>query len=303
MNVTRVESRSVRAIAASLLATTLILIVALGSRAISLESGDSAGPSLELPPSLAEYLFLLVAPAALAGIVAFAFVLIPMLRPRKREDEELVSERPPVPWWIQAVTFTVVLAAITAPVVLAFWGSSGGRHTTTGSGSAPSSPPDASGAPVLPAGRPGAQAWSWTPVGVVTAGAAVLLVGMAAARRRGPSASAPERSAGAAFRRTVLDSIEDLRAEPDPRRAVVAAYARMEQDLSSNGLPRRAWEAPLEYLDRALLDLQVNPASISKLTTLFESAKFGHHPVDDAMKTEAIAALERIADSLSEREP
>ena len=37
----------------------------------------------------------------------------------------------------------------------------------------------------------------------------------------------------------VLDeTIDDLRAEADPRRAVIAAYARMERALAAYGLPR-----------------------------------------------------------------
>lgn len=294
------DSRPVRAIAASLLATALIVIVALGGRAVSLGPGDSASRSLRLPPSLAEYLFLLVAPVVVAGIVAFAFVLIPMFRRRKRDDEELVSEHPPVPWWVQALTIAIALAAIAVPVALAIWGSRGSEDGSAGSAPAPSASPVVPPAPALPVNEPTAPAWSWTPVAVVAASAGALLIGIVSARRRVPEVALPERSSAAALRRTVLDSIEDLREEPDPRRAVIAAYARMEQDLSSNGLPRRVWEAPLEYLDRALIELDVDPVSASRLTTLFESARFGHHPVDEGMKAEAIAALERIAGDLSE---
>ena len=47
------------------------------------------------------------------------------------------------------------------------------------------------------------------------------------------------------------DTLEDLRSETDPRRAVVAAYARMERVLAVHGLPRDRAEAPAEYLERA----------------------------------------------------
>src|SRR5207302_7340383 len=52
------------------------------------------------------------------------------------------------------------------------------------------------------------------------------------------------------------DTLDDLRAEADPRRAVIAAYARMERALAWFGLPRQVFEAPLEYLSRVLLDLR-----------------------------------------------
>src|SRR6185436_20256727 len=44
------------------------------------------------------------------------------------------------------------------------------------------------------------------------------------------------------------DALDDLRDEPDPRKAVIAAYARMERAFARFGLPREGSEAPLEYL-------------------------------------------------------
>jgi hypothetical protein len=300
------DSRPARAIAASLIALALILVVALGSRAVSLGPGEPAGRALRLPPSLTEYLFLLVAPVVLTGIVGFAVILAPAFRRRKREDEELMSPRPPQPWWAQALAIAAVLAAIAVPVALAVWGSSRSADGVSGSGAVPTVPTAPSAlpsAPSPPASEARPPAWSWTPVAVVAAAAGALLIGVAATRRRVSEGTTAERSAAALLRRTVLDSIDDLRAEPDPRRAVVAAYARMEQDLGSHGLPRRPWETPLEYLDRALVQLEVDPASASRLTALFERAKFDHHRVDGGMKAKAIAALLRVAGDLSEAEP
>jgi hypothetical protein len=54
-------------------------------------------------------------------------------------------------------------------------------------------------------------------------------------------------------------SLEDLRREPDPRRAIVAAYARMLAVLGRLGIGRRAAEAPLEYLRRVLCGVLVDP--------------------------------------------
>jgi hypothetical protein len=48
------------------------------------------------------------------------------------------------------------------------------------------------------------------------------------------------------------DTLEDLEADPDPRRAVIAAWARMERGLAAAGLPRRPAEAPFEYATRVL---------------------------------------------------
>jgi hypothetical protein len=94
------------------------------------------------------------------------------------------------------------------------------------------------------------------------------------------------------------DSIDDLRAEGDPRRAVIAAYARMETVLAAHGAPRRPADAPLEYLARVLGQLSVPAGAAVDLTSLFERAKFSPHPVDAGMKDEAIDALVSVRDEL-----
>jgi hypothetical protein len=94
------------------------------------------------------------------------------------------------------------------------------------------------------------------------------------------------------------ESLDDLRAEPDPRRAVIAAYARLERVLAAHRLPRRPAESPLEYLARMLDDLSVSPDAARRLTDLFERAKFSQHAVGTEMKEEAITALERVRDDL-----
>jgi Domain of unknown function (DUF4129) len=97
----------------------------------------------------------------------------------------------------------------------------------------------------------------------------------------------------------VLDeTLDDLRRERDPRRAVIAAYARMEQTLGAHGLPRKVFEAPLEYLARVLRELRVGAEAIFALTELFERAKFSPHEIDVGMKDEAIAALVSVRNDL-----
>jgi hypothetical protein len=97
---------------------------------------------------------------------------------------------------------------------------------------------------------------------------------------------------------TIGDAIDDLETEPDARRAVIAAYARMESVLARNGLRRRASETPTEYLRRILLGLTTRVEAVSRLTALFEQAKFSHHPIDGGMKQDAIDALRTIRDDL-----
>jgi hypothetical protein len=97
-------------------------------------------------------------------------------------------------------------------------------------------------------------------------------------------------------------TLDELRAETDPRRAVIAAYARMERLLGESGLPRRPFEAPLEYMSRVLVELGGGTRSVRALTRLFERARFSPHAIDAAMKDEAVAAVEALQADLERAE-
>jgi hypothetical protein len=95
------------------------------------------------------------------------------------------------------------------------------------------------------------------------------------------------------------ESIDDLRNDRDLRRAIVAAYARMEHALGRAGLLRHPAEAPFEYVERALTSLDTSSAAVHRLTTLFESAKFSKHEPEPGMRDEAIAALMAVRSELA----
>ncbi len=95
------------------------------------------------------------------------------------------------------------------------------------------------------------------------------------------------------------ETLGDLREETDPRRAVIAAYARMERVLARHGIPRRRFEAPYEYLARVLSDLTHGGRGAERLTALFERARFSTHDIDRSMKDEAVAAVEELQADLA----
>jgi hypothetical protein len=97
---------------------------------------------------------------------------------------------------------------------------------------------------------------------------------------------------------SIGDAIDDLEAEPDARRAVIAAYARMEGVLSRHGIPRRPSETAFEYLGRVLLELRAPADAVRRLTRAFERAKFSPHEIDTRLKRSAIDALLAIRDGL-----
>jgi hypothetical protein len=133
-----------------------------------------------------------------------------------------------------------------------------------------------------------------------TGGLLVVGVGIFAARRRRNALRtlAALEDAATALSAALDESVDDLRAERDPRRAVIAAYARMERTLEGHGFPRFRAEAPLEYLARVLRELRVRSAAVLALTELFERAKFSQHEIDADMKDEAIGALIAVRDDV-----
>jgi Domain of unknown function (DUF4129) len=142
--------------------------------------------------------------------------------------------------------------------------------------------------------------FTWIPLLVI--GALVVIgvaVAMLVARRRQPLSYEEiiARELAIAFD----DSLDALRAEPDPRKAVIAAYARLERVLAAHKLERLEAETPNEYLARILEDLDVDRRSVRRLTDLFTEAKFSSHAVDAAMKDDAIEALTTVRDELRAR--
>jgi Domain of unknown function (DUF4129) len=95
------------------------------------------------------------------------------------------------------------------------------------------------------------------------------------------------------------DTLDDLRAERDPRKAVIGAYARMEKLFAAHQVPREEAETPQQYVERVLARLQVSSFAVRRLTELYERARFSPHTVNAGMKDDAIAALEGLRAELS----
>jgi Domain of unknown function (DUF4129) len=146
-----------------------------------------------------------------------------------------------------------------------------------------------------PAPAAGGGSSALSPV-VVAAIVAVIAAGLAALFVRRRSKPTPEEvdRARAPLARPVEWSLDDLRREPDPRRAVIAAYARMERMFAAQGMGRRMFETPLEYLGRVLGQMHVNAASTDRLTGLFEEAKFSPHAIGNEERAQAVETLAAI---------
>jgi len=142
--------------------------------------------------------------------------------------------------------------------------------------------------------------FAWIPVLVVVGLAAAGAFAYYLAARRRANALGVDADVADTLADVLDDTLDDLRAEADPRRAVIAAYARLERVLAAHGATRRLSETPEEYLAHVLRQLEIDARAIRRLTDLFARAKFSQHAVDVGMKEDAIEALEHVRDGLRE---
>jgi hypothetical protein len=138
----------------------------------------------------------------------------------------------------------------------------------------------------------------WLPIVLVIVLGMLAAVAYSAAQRRRARARRSLEPLAVELAAAFDESLDDLRREADPRRAVIAVYARLERVLASHGVARHRAETPDEYLSRTLGVLAVDAAAVTRLTRLFSQAKFSNHAVGPEMKEDAIQTLEHVRDEL-----
>jgi hypothetical protein len=257
-----------------LAAIALLALAAVGS--LRRPPGSGAGTP-HFPTALVQTLGLLALIAVVAGAAVGAWALLPA------KGHE-IPRRPRNPFFMpmMLVGIVLVLGLMRRLGWLERLGFPGLRAPPAQDAPGATPPPSST---ALTGGEP---AWvSFAIVGVLLAGlAAAMIVRRERARRRRAALSGPGQHAE--LHDHTLAGLED---ESDPRRAVIAAWIRMEGGLSAAGLPRRPSEAPLEYVARVLESANVRPESVRRLADLFERAKFSQHAIDERMRAEAIEAV------------
>ena len=228
--------------------------------------------------------------------VVFVVDLARRARTRRREEGEEAALGPEpvrIPPWLRAVTQVLSLAYFVllgyllwrrgVPFMSMMLGPAGGA-------------PDAA-APEAPAIAPPLVTWTFGILALVTGlGALAFALWVALGDRLadwfegGGGDDAPRPPLAAA----VEDSLEDLRAEPDPRRAIIRCYARFERAAADLGLARDPWLTPMEFMREALERLPVPRSAVPTLTRLFELARFSHRALGPAERDRALEALDEI---------
>ncbi|MFL5979702.1 MAG: DUF4129 domain-containing protein [Gaiellaceae bacterium] len=260
--------------------TALLAVVAVASHAHR-PGGGSGGGTADAPKLIFEY-------AASIAFVLFPFGVVAVLWVASVGRRQKLLEGRVSKW--QQFRSLLLICLLGLPAVFA------ARHffhyDSAQQGSNPTSGASrVARRPDVP--TPTAE-FQWLPAllvgSIILALVAGVIVAIVWRRRRGADWD-EEAALSAALDEVLADTLDDLRAERDPRRAVIAAFARMEKTFAAHRVAREASETPREYVERALDRLGVSVSSVRQLTSLYERAKFSRLAIDDSMKRDAIDAL------------
>jgi len=256
----------------------------------SVPEGDHVTGAIRLPGPVTAAILALF---GLALAVFLGDLVRRALAKREREDDGAPAEEPtPVPPWLRRVA--LVLSLVNVAVLAYLWRRAvleGGLFVGAGGLASGLGLPDME---VLTA--PALFNWVFGSLAVMAGlGALGLALWSALGDRLGPDgrdsdSAMPE----APLRDAVEESLDDLRAEGDPRRAIVRCYARFERVAAASGLERRPWLTPTEFMREVLARLSLPRAAVPTLTGLFELARFSHHPLGPSERDRAVDALHEI---------
>lgn len=270
--------------------TALLAFVAIASHAHR-PGGGSGGGSAESPTLVGDYL------ATIALIIMpIGAVLVVWGLANRRKQAALTGR---TSWRRNLIAAGVISALLIVLVVTAENRQGRARRPAVGptQGAILGAPLGAKGprkAVKVDTAPPHRPRWQWLPVlvlGSLLLGIVVTTAAAVAHGRRNREALDEEAQLARALGEVLSDSLDDLRAERDPRKAVIRAYARMEQTFAAYGVPREEHETPLEYVARVLDSLRVSSFAVRRLVQLFERAKFSPHTIESSMKDDAIEAL------------
>lgn len=266
-----------------LLGGALLTVVALASRSYR-PLGEGGGPA-HVSDRFYDYAFTAAAVLWLLGGLLLGYLWLG----QARRDPQSIRIRIRLPGILFFVA-TVILLVYGRRILRELREKAPGRQAGATTATTDTTTPTA-----LPTAHDPHFQW---PAAVAIVIAVLFAIVLATAQTLRQQRAARRRSLAEALAAALEDTLDDLRRERDARRAVIAAYARMERLLAASGVRREPSEAPHEYLARVLLELDAGAAPVARLTQLFELAKFSDHEIGTAPKERAIDALEEIRDGL-----
>ena len=287
--------RRLKPLSAGRMAVLLLAILALAVVVVSASRPGDAGPAA--PPSSAEtgaaviraaVILFAIGEAGVLGLIVWALWPIGRRRPiRTRRGTLLVA----IASFLQS-----------AGALVLFWFYLHYRATLRGknAGLFPSFGLRPA-LPSIPDGRSAAGAGQELVTALIVVAALAVAAGFVLRGFRFRGRASPFARLAEQLQEAVEEGLEELEADTDPRRAVIAAYRRMELALARVGMPRARHEAALEYLARLLPLLDARGPAALRLTELFQLAKFSDHVIDAAMQREAIGALRELREELRAR--
>lgn len=141
--------------------------------------------------------------------------------------------------------------------------------------------------------------------GVVALAAALLwftLRDRLQARKTVPAVADPaevRRQVREQVRAAVDEGLSDLDiSDLDPRRAVIACWARLEAAAAAAGTRREPGDTSTELVERLLTEHEITASVLAGFAAVYREARFATHVIDVQMRDQARAALIQVRDEL-----
>jgi hypothetical protein len=280
----------------SLAAAFVIMLAAVGRMLGPASGGPAAGGVIRLPGAVTAVIVTLFGLAV--GVFLVDVLRRSLANARRGAEAEPADEPPPVPTWIRRLGLVMSIVNVIALAYLwrralleggLFAGLGGLASGLTLSSAAPESAP-----PIFN--------WVFGSLALAAGlGALGFALWIALGDRFGRPEEDPPEPPPTALQAAVDESLEDLRAERDSRRAIVRCYARFERVAADSGLARKPSLTPAEFMREVLRDLPMPRAAVPSLTGLFELARFSHHALGPRERDRALDALHEIRTAMDER--
>lgn len=85
----------------------------------------------------------------------------------------------------------------------------------------------------------------------------------------------------------------------EPRNAIVACWHRFEEQAVAAGVAKQPWQTTGEFVLEVLDGAGAEPGAVTRLADLYREARFSDHPLTEAHRVAALAALDDVHRSLT----